>query len=171
MYGVYQRINAIAGAVNTLSSEIKVLEEKIGNERDTPTNTSTTSTTQQSLSSLEQTIETVKKDIEILKKLEVKKEIQKELCVFETTLSKKLEQNMTKLLNDKLEMMMMEYNSKMSSVIDEKIKNMVPLSSTTLDMSALDDDYEINVTLAGENETEKPIVEKKKGGRKKIATV
>ena len=93
----------------------------------------------------------LKKDIE---KLVVKQEeLKREIKILETTMSVKLEQLIVRLVKER---------------VDQMIEGMKSCGKDICNDEILEEDYEINVTMTGENvEEEKP----KRKGKKKTITV
>lgn len=190
MYSVVQRLNVVTGAIGTLSSQVRSLHEqvvKLTAEVDNVGQSPPVTIVEPSVrpeeladvkrfatkvqNDLKEVISELKKELDTLRKDDIKKEVSKETKLLEATLMLKVEQTINKMVKDRTETIGNELKSHVEktlhdSIIFKSTSHAEPTGAEPVEISAPgeinSDEYEINVTLAGEKDDVQP---KKRAGR------
>lgn len=175
MFAITQQITYMNSLLSNLQRQINVLQKDNINKQgniDSDTNDTdfnnkiedlSKSVSKLQVESSTKNVETKKEFEKVMSKLE---EIKKELKLMETTLSMKTEQFVNKMIKERIEQCKQDILAQVMLHITSNLP-----STPAHSVSNENDEYEINVTLAGEDtiETSTPI-QKKPRGRKPKAT-
>ena len=184
MFAIIQRVNTISGAMQNLTVQVQSLSDTVA-KLPSPSSSSQVqnerSATERALAELKSQVEAVVADVaklrdtgreelkqQIVRDLakEVSKEIAKECKLMETSVLLKLEQTANKMMKERMDKLSTELKQYVDKATESAKENAYRDAEVALqgegqgqgDGSADDEteDYEINVTLAGEKEETAP---------------
>lgn len=155
MYALVHRINVLQANVNGLQSTLANIYQKQASpqasEKETSVQAEQFLDIQNKVEELSKSIHRIQIDL-TTKQTEIKKEsvardedIRRDIKLLETTLPIKLEQLVNKIVKDRIEQLGQELKNSLQTV------DLTPMSS----IHPNEEDFEINVTLTGENDTSK----------------
>jgi len=182
MFAIIQRVNTISGAMQNLTVQVQTLADTVA-KLPSPSSSSQVqndrSATERALAELKSQIEAVVADVaklretgreelkqQIVRELakEYAKEIAKECKLMETSVLLKLEQTANKMMKERMDKLSTDLKQYVDKATEAAKENAYKEAEVALqgeghgDGSADDEteDYEINVTLAGEKEETAP---------------
>jgi hypothetical protein len=189
MLAVSQQISSVAHIVNVLSRDLFELKKQVANAGVNEASSTSNSVVQNSGPShdeMQRAISTSVSDCharitEVKRVVDaVKTDISKEIVLLETSLSRKIEGNVNKMLNDKIAVALDSYkNSIKDLVLTELQTSNANGSDANSSPPPEQDDFEINVTLASVDTATSPATTtttttttagSKRGGRKASAS-
>lgn len=173
MFPIIQRLNGLTSSMNSLNSQMNVLSTEMLKQSRGSTNSSISNEVitelQRSVNKLQVEFVTkqneIKREVDklVLKDDDSKKDVSREIKLLETTLSMKLEQLVNKMVKDRVEQMMQGIKMDIEREIEERLG-----ASRNMHEPSFEEDYEINVTLTGENAISETPAPKRKGKKKTI---
>jgi hypothetical protein len=172
MYAVIQRVNALCGAVSSLNAQVRLLNEQVAELKNDSMNTPAlppspppvtvaaidyTAARSEELGDVKRLVQKVQLDV-----IDKHSEVKKETKMLETTLMLKVEQLVNKMVKDRHEAL----GHELRAYVDSAVSYPEPAFDSN------EEEYEINVTLAGEKDTPLPAdsAPKRKSRAKKTAT-
>lgn len=190
MYPVIQHVNAVAGAVSSISAQVQDLNERLSTIQMAQENSNVdvshvvTAVSHEDIMEVRVMIEKLqleliakcsdmKKELDVFRREDIKKDIAREGKLMETGIVLKVEQMVNKMVKDRMDVV----SSELKAYVDKVLSNsVIDAMGTNLDdynnadrtptpTPEEDEDYEINVTLNGERS--EPPAPKKRSGRPK----
>lgn len=166
MYAVIQRVNALCGAVASLNAQVRSLNDqvlaltKVEEKPQVPSVAA--SVPNEDVAELKRLVQKVQLDV-----VDKNNDLKKDTKILETTLMLKVEQLVNKMVKDRHEAL----GNELKAYVDSSIAYPEPAyPEPAYPEPACDsneDDYEINVTLTGEKDTEVGKIPKRKPRAKK----
>lgn len=169
MYHIQNKVNALGALVNGLGQQLHVLSEHVSKIPMTDKNSVVGPLVKnEDLDEVKRLITKVqmevidkyaeiRKDVESLKQDSLRKELNKEIKLLEASLLIRMEQTVNKMMKDRLETFSTEIKQYVDKTVAEENVDKMDIPTNPSDT----DDYEINVTLAGEKE-ELPVVKRER---------
>ncbi len=163
MLAVSQQISSVAHIVNVLSRDLFELKKQVASNAITGVGDATSVSNQlvqnngPSHDEMQRAISTSVSDCharitEVKRVVDaVKVDLSKEIVLLETSLSRKIEGNVNKMLNDKIAVALDSYKNSIKDMILTELQTANGTSDATIDSPPSQqeqDDFEINVTLA-----------------------
>lgn len=148
MFGLSQQVRGISQAINVLANDMSEVKMKIANQPSTssfqgsaPANTVTVEDMQRSIASAiadcHTRISDVKRGVDA-----VKMDYTKEIALLESSLSRKIEANVNKMLNDKIAVALDAHQGVIKDIVAAEL-SVQPAAD-----DVIDEDFEMSVTLA-----------------------
>ncbi len=187
MFAVSQQISSVAHIVNVLSRDLFELKKQVANINSGETSSSSiqpaaVQSNGPSHDDMQRAISTSVSDCharitEVKRVVDaVKADLGKDIALLETSLSRKIEGNVNKMLNDKIAVALDTYKNSIKDMIltELQAQNASPDASVTAlaDTPNVQDDFEIDVTIANSKSTDPPTTTTttKRSGRKASAS-
>lgn len=164
MLAVSQQISSVGQVVNALSRELFELKKQVASAPTSgappmiPNNEDMQRAISAGVTDCHARITEVKKLIEL-----TKAEMTKDISIMETAMSRKIEANVNKMLNDKIAVALESYKNSIKDMIVTELQS----DQDTINREP-EDDFEINVTLSP-SAVATPATPKARGGRSKKA--
>ena len=166
MLAVSQQISSVGNVVNALSRELFELKKQVANGSNTDVSSLASPIVpnedmQRAISAgvtdCHARITEVKRMIEV-----TKADLTKDISIMETALSRKIEANVNKMLNDKIAVALESYKNSIKDMIVTELQS----DREAISPEPVAEDFEINVTLSP-SAVATPATPKSRGGRSK----